>query len=58
MVGATPAAAAAIVNGCCTLMTTNPTVNKLLLWPVVCVALTDNFQSNNSKRNASDEWKK
>jgi len=26
MVGATPAAAAAIVNGCCTLMATNPTV--------------------------------
>jgi len=25
MVGATPAAAAAIVNGCCTLMATNPT---------------------------------
>jgi hypothetical protein len=26
MVGATPAAAAAIVNGCCTLMATNPTI--------------------------------
>jgi hypothetical protein len=25
MVGVTPAAAAAIVNGCCTLMATNPT---------------------------------
>jgi hypothetical protein len=25
MVGATPAAAAAIVNGCCTLIATNPT---------------------------------
>jgi hypothetical protein len=26
MVGATPAVAAAIVNGCCTLMATNPTI--------------------------------
>jgi hypothetical protein len=32
MVGATPAAAAAIVNGCCTLMATNPTavIEKIL----------------------------
>jgi hypothetical protein len=30
MVGATPAAAAAIVNGCCTLMATNPTFNSLI----------------------------
>jgi hypothetical protein len=29
MVGATPAAAAAIVNGCCTLMATNPTVLRV-----------------------------
>jgi hypothetical protein len=29
MVGATPAAAAAIVNGCCTLMATNPTIIAL-----------------------------
>jgi len=28
MVGATPAVAAAIVNGCCTLMATNPTSYK------------------------------
>jgi hypothetical protein len=30
MVGATPAAAAAIVNGCCTLMATNPTKYRSL----------------------------
>jgi hypothetical protein len=29
MVGATPAAAAAIVNGCCTLMATNPTISAV-----------------------------
>jgi hypothetical protein len=31
MVGATPAAAAVIVNGCCTLMATNPTANASLV---------------------------
>jgi hypothetical protein len=36
MVGATPAAAAAIVNGCCTLMATNPTKSSRrneFIWP-------------------------
>jgi hypothetical protein len=31
MVGATPAAAAAIVNGCCTLMATNPTMFTIFI---------------------------
>jgi len=31
MVGATPAAAAAIVNGCCILMATNPTITPFAI---------------------------
>jgi len=31
MVGATPAAAAAIVNGCCTLMATNPIITPFVI---------------------------
>jgi hypothetical protein len=31
MVGATPTAAAAIVNGCCTLMATNPTITPFAI---------------------------
>jgi hypothetical protein len=37
MVGATPAPAAAIVNGCCTLMATNPTGNASSS-PVLCAS--------------------
>jgi hypothetical protein len=47
MVGATPAAAAAIVNGCCTLMATNPTQVLQLTSPV-------NFKNQKAEKVARD----